>query len=994
MIIRSIRLKNIKSYGEGQDGTGVTVNFEPGINRIAGKNGHGKTTLIESLGYALFLTRPAYEENFQVETYLLRSGYRSGEIAITFEHDLALYRLERGVGQSGIRAKVVALADNSIEAEGDKEVSDYICSTLGLSGPDRLSELFSKLIGVKQGRLAWPFDSKPAEARKFFEPLLDVQVFRDCFDKLLPVITLFAGNRQDLDVKLAGVDARLQDRADSRDKLDEAVGRRTAQELLVETLNVQKTAKVARRTELEAFERAFSDADSRFRLAEKENDMAAQKEANARQRVGESEVAARVVAEARTDHEAYVAAEKALKELRQRQQARDKLVRERAEAVNRRTEKTGKAEACVGKVKVFKRQAADAEAEIRKVRARQEKILEELKTTREAHLLEDKKVKALVTARDGLNHWLSGCRSALEEQQGRHQGVTGSWTLMKDADPEALGRAEQGLEEARNAAAELAVALSEATAQESTLVGQLSQIDKGVCPFLQEPCRQFKPEKVQADLKRQQQSVAALKARLVQARSKVAAADKVFTSQREKSARLGEGKVGMKAELEQLIKVHAGFRPPAVDKWLDAVRAAHPKLQKAIRLPELPAVTLRQVLDQKGILDTGALEELVESEEALVEQAGTMMDAIEPECRRLETAFETARDRRIQAQADADSLAEQAETLDGASRRNLADAGKEEKTRAGYAAEADQVTELIGELDKKLASYADLDSDIQLRERAKKKHEPGYTRYVGASGLAKELPGRKEALAESETLALKVAAALAARRMDRDNAAGKSDAAGLKRLREEEHDLVGKLGEAQAVLAGLKREEKVQQSRLREWQEACGERDVLKGEMERLGAATAITEKARAVLKAAASLVAQSICTRIAGEAQQIFNQVNHETVLLEWNSDRYSLTVSPGDRRFAMLSGGEQTKLALAMTLAMIQEFSGLRFCIFDEPTYGVDAESRQRLADAILQLQTAAGFDQLLLVSHDDSFEGKIEHTVLMQKTAASGSCAEIIS
>lgn len=58
------------------------------------------------------------------------------------------------------------------------------------------------------------------------------------------------------------------------------------------------------------------------------------------------------------------------------------------------------------------------------------------------------------------------------------------------------------------------------------------------------------------------------------------------------------------------------------------------------------------------------------------------------------------------------------------------------------------------------------------------------------------------------------------------------------------------------------------------------------------------------------------------------------------------------------------------------------------------LDAESRQRLADAILQLQTAAGFDQLLLVSHDDSFEGKIEHTILMQKTAASGSYAEIIS
>ena len=67
MILRSLRLKNIKSYGEGADGNGVVIDFAPGINRIAGRNGHGKSTLIESLGYALFLAEPLYEENFDVD---------------------------------------------------------------------------------------------------------------------------------------------------------------------------------------------------------------------------------------------------------------------------------------------------------------------------------------------------------------------------------------------------------------------------------------------------------------------------------------------------------------------------------------------------------------------------------------------------------------------------------------------------------------------------------------------------------------------------------------------------------------------------------------------------------------------------------------------------------------------------------------------------------------------------------------------------------------
>jgi len=149
----------------------------------------------------------------------------------------------------------------------------------------------------------------------------------------------------------------------------------------------------------------------------------------------------------------------------------------------------------------------------------------------------------------------------------------------------------------------------------------------------------------------------------------------------------------------------------------------------------------------------------------------------------------------------------------------------------------------------------------------------------------------------------------------------------------------------------------------------------------------AITELARRTLRDTAPAVAQHLCNRIAIRAQGVFNQMNPDPIELTWDAERYSLRVVPDDRRFAMLSGGEQTKLALAMTLAMIEEFSGLRFCIFDEPTYGVDADSRHKLADAILQAQAAAGLDQLLLVSHDDAFEGKIDHAILLEKSAGLG-------
>ena len=192
MIIESVRLKNIKSYGEGSDGNGVTISFLPGTNRITGKNGHGKTTLIESVGYALFLTEPVFEEKFQLETYFLRAGKKAAEIDVTFNQFGESYRVERGLGPHNKRqTKVVQLNDGSTCAEGDHGVSTFICRLLGFRTCKRFSELFWKLIGVRQGRLTWPFDSKPSVAKDFFEPLLDVAVFRECFDSLKPAVNEF-----------------------------------------------------------------------------------------------------------------------------------------------------------------------------------------------------------------------------------------------------------------------------------------------------------------------------------------------------------------------------------------------------------------------------------------------------------------------------------------------------------------------------------------------------------------------------------------------------------------------------------------------------------------------------------------------------------------------------------------------------------------------------------------------------------------------------------
>ncbi|MCX6887765.1 MAG: AAA family ATPase, partial [Verrucomicrobia bacterium] len=328
MIIQSVRLKNIKSYGAGAQGMGVTVTFQKGINRIAGRNGHGKSTLIEAIGYALFLVEPEFEENFRKERYFLSHGEAAGEIDVTFEHGNVSYRVECGIG-GHLRHKVIQVIDGSCCADGKAEVKRFLGSLLRFGDPKLLGEMFSKLVGVRQGRLTWPFDSKTAAAKDFFEPLLDVAVYGECFDKLKPVVEEFEGQEHGLDTQRAGLAQKIQDRADSGGRVEE-LGRTISetetrlQEALKERDAAQEGKKAQELLEREATasrsEAERCDILWKGKKSERET---------AQRAVDASVRAAEVVQANAVAHTGYEQATNRLASLEQQRAKRDQLQKER-----------------------------------------------------------------------------------------------------------------------------------------------------------------------------------------------------------------------------------------------------------------------------------------------------------------------------------------------------------------------------------------------------------------------------------------------------------------------------------------------------------------------------------------------------------------------------------------------------------------------------------------------------------------------------------------
>ena len=90
MQIRQVELENIKSYAR------ASFTFERGTTAIVGRNGAGKTTILEAIAWALFDVLEYKREDF------LRRGAKKGWVRVVFESDLdqRQYVVYRDTGQT------------------------------------------------------------------------------------------------------------------------------------------------------------------------------------------------------------------------------------------------------------------------------------------------------------------------------------------------------------------------------------------------------------------------------------------------------------------------------------------------------------------------------------------------------------------------------------------------------------------------------------------------------------------------------------------------------------------------------------------------------------------------------------------------------------------------------------------------------------------------------------------------------------------------------
>lgn len=174
MLIKSVELKNVKSYSH------ETIEFLEGINGICGQNGHGKSTILEAIGYVLF-DYPPYKK---IDDFR-RHGEKSGYVAITVEgRDEIEYTITRKLGGSEYYIKTPVS-----EIKGKKDVTDWIASNLlyNVRSTGDVPSIFENAVGVPQGTFTTAFLLNPEPRKKIFDNILRVEEYKEAYTNLREV---------------------------------------------------------------------------------------------------------------------------------------------------------------------------------------------------------------------------------------------------------------------------------------------------------------------------------------------------------------------------------------------------------------------------------------------------------------------------------------------------------------------------------------------------------------------------------------------------------------------------------------------------------------------------------------------------------------------------------------------------------------------------------------------------------------------------------------
>jgi DNA repair protein SbcC/Rad50 len=1023
VIVREIRLENVKSFGSPAE----VVRLYRGVNAICGQNGAGKSTVLEAIGCALFDHLPYRHEDF------VREGAPHGMITVVVDSrfDQRTYEVVRRIARTNAAYFVHDPEIRQHVAQGTADVKRWLHQHLQIPDEVDLASLFLDAVGPPQGTLTAAFLEAPGPRKAKFSRLLRVQEYEDAWQKLRELDKAIDDEKHDLDVKIADLAARAEDRPNV--ELDRAAKRDEQLDLARQLSRLEAERESVDRMiqTLDAAERAWQRAERAAQDAGAKEERAADRHERVQADWQAASDAVQTCSETQDAREEYQRAESRLADLVGVQRERDRLATKRSE-VEKRVElgkqkieqmdedvvrlEGAEAEVAALEAKIPEQEEAERRLQVAReakreaddlrqgLRGKQERLLRDEARVAQARgevaqVLKLQPVADELAARQAAHAELAERLAGANQAHGEIQAVRtalGAEQRRGAGLRERVQQLDRAIAAGTTAPATAPVAVLEerfnaANSQRAAAVSHLdharqtrSQVAGGLCPFLNEACRNLRPgvtldAHFDGEVKRWTAEVANL-------RPGVASAEAELTAARQAEERLR--RVEEWRGQRETFAADLAESDARVEEHQQKLREAAALATRRTEIRDQEQMALRALREaEQAVRDLGRLSALNRT----LEDAQRDHEALAEEIRRDRARLAGLKD------ADAElAAAEAARKAIGTPREKAAILRAEvqelPKLRALRQRSVERLAQLqseLAELDAQCAPFASLDAEIDDLHARREACNPAYLRHVAAEPVAATLDDRTAALrrAAAELEAAAAEARIAHERLD--EAARSYDQAEHERASQRRERLAGEIGEARRSMQHAREEEERLEVKLRELEAVEAELAEARAQVERLEEERDIANALRKAIREAGPEITGQILARISRTASRINGEIlNQSGIEIEWTKEFDVITKRQGEiRGFAQLSGGEQMAAALAVRLAVLRDLSNVRVAFLDEPTAHLDQERRTNLGDQVQRLQ---GFDQLVVISHDDTFDGLFGHVV---RLARQGDVSRVI-
>jgi len=1013
MLITRVELENIKSYKK------VDIAFRRGTTAISGSNGAGKTTLVEAIGYALFNHLPYRQDQF------VREGEKYGRVVIhLIGGDDRPYIVER---RCGAGARWFMTDQESTERlEQGADMQDRLHDLFGIDRERPLESLFKDALGVPQGTFTAIFLETATNRKKTFDALLQIEDYKTSSDYLLGVKHHYEAQMAVQRAKISELLFKTSELTAWRAQLAAAQQRDEQQKQQSVVWSQELSHSIRVFTDLKAQEHELEQFRQRFESCQTAHTNAQSLLERDEKLLQEAQTAQTIVTASFDDFQCYQQAERTVTGLRKDEQQRNKLLMQQAaldrDKVTIETKQRGLhgrlEEVAVARHEikelaplVERQNALENRRDDLRVKAKEhDTVMSEglrLRDTTNRYRQQQDSIQQRIAAikplqplAERLQEW-SEALSQLQIQQNERRGKQlqvqekREERVKKQRDydtvSDRLRKVEMFIvktEEHRQEAEEMPDLLRQRVAlaaRQNQLEGIIqgyvtsrAQSAGGQCPLLHQTCLNIKTsgqvslesyfdtllgaEHTELATVQGQQALVTQREqqieRFVEPLNKLEQYIDAQNNYSERVQQLGDDIAKLDREITGITQSLDALK--ALDQNISETKKSYDTSKEADRQVHSLVGLYEQVQQYQEQIQKGDAD-LIELRTKLGELKGSdvLLRQTEDELAALNDPYS-----RSKAQQH---IVEQ----EGMFTRQLQE-------------QAQRLQETLLQmhlLDEQLMAYANLDNAINQQEAIRLSSLAGHESYLRNEDAAHLLAERERVYQEQADKATQAIHDWHTAGDAFHEADAAFQPARLQMVRTEIDRLNRDITALQGERDRNQRDIEKVTGQIALAEVFLQELEVAQAEQQTLEDLNTMMTQFRGYIKEAAPHVLKAMLSDISAEANRIFGEImGDRTAQLSWQND-YEIVLrrQSTNRTFAQLSGGEQMSAALAIRLALLKKLSTLNLAFFDEPTQNMDEMRRMNLAE---QIRRVRGFDQLLVISHDDTFEQGLDSIVRLSK------------